>query len=127
MKKTLLAILASAIVGLVVYAAPVVLIGTLVTVNNTTSSSSTNAIIPYNPNLAVFNFTHGGLVNTNDAVLHVLITSDLTNWTTVASFKFPSTNAGSYSFYPTNFQFPIYMKVVATTTNSVQLGGTYGQ
>ena len=106
---------------------PLTLIGSLVTVNNTTAYSSTNAIQTPQVSLQVFQFSNGGLTATNAAVLYVQISPDTTNWFNVGNpYYFAQTNQGTYPYYPPATNFTVYLRVQATTTNSVGLGGTYG-
>lgn len=123
MKKTL--IIAALAVCSIAYAAPTSLIGNLVTVNGTTNS--TVLTMPeQNINFQQFNFEHGGLLNTNQVTLAIQISTDLTNYTTVSTYKFSNTNAGTYTYYAPSTNVPIYLRVRVTTTNSTGLGGTYG-
>lgn len=123
MKKLLIAVALFASVA--AYAAPVTLIGSLVNVNNATSNSAPTTIT-YNPALSQFNIQNGGLTATNALVVNIQISIDQTNYVTIATYRPSATNATTETFYPGSTPVTVYMRAQAVTTNSVNLGGTYG-
>ena len=113
------------IAGLAVHAAPVFLIGNLVSISGTSNSQSI-ALSPQTVNFSVFSFQNNGLANTNQATLNIQISTDNTNFTTVGQFTFSTTNAGSYGYYQQPTNIPVYMRVQSVTTTNTALGATYG-
>lgn len=107
-------------------AAPEILLGSLVSVNNTTSNSQVVALSPLQINFQQFNFQNGGLSNTNACSLKVQISTDGTNFITTSTYLFPQTNSGGYTYYAPSTNIQVYVRVQATTTNNVLLGGSYG-
>ena len=108
-------------------AAPVLIIGSLVTVNNTTAYSSTNACFTYNPTLQQFTIQHGALTATNALVLNIQCTVDQTNFVTAFTWYPSTTNAATEYIYAGAVPVTNYFRVQCVTTNSVQVGGNYGQ
>jgi len=106
-------------------AAPTMLLGNLVSVNGTSNSAVVNM-----PNQTVsfqpFSFQNGGLTSTNDVTLHVQLSTDGTNYNTVNSYKFTTTNAASVNYFAPSTNITVYMRVQAVTTNATLLGGSYG-
>ena len=122
----LLSILFIGSLAVMLYAAPALLVGSLQAVNNTTFTSATNTLSLNYPTPSVLNITHGALANTNDVVVNYQVTVDNVNWKTFASITMPNTNATTeviqgYSYPLTNF-----FRVQIVTTNSQNVGITYG-
>src|ERR1017187_7899114 len=125
MKKLILAVAAIAFACAII-ASPVLLVGSLQTVNNTTFTSHTNALSLNYPTPLQVAVTHGALANTNDVALTYQVTVDKVNWITFATVTMPNTNATTdviqgYGYPVTNF-----FRVIVTTTNSQTLGISYG-
>jgi hypothetical protein len=108
-------------------AAPVLIIGSLVTVNNTTAYSSTNACFTYNPTLQQFTIQHGALTATNALVLNIQVSTDAVNFTNSLTWYPTTTNAATEYIYAGAVPVTNYFRVQCVTTNSVQVGGNYGQ
>ena len=106
---------------------PVLMVGTLQTVNSTTFTGNTNAAFLYNPALQQFQVTHGALNATNDIAVMVQITADLTNFITIGTWHPSSTNAGSEYIYAGQYLATNSVRVQIVTTNSQQVGVSYGQ
>ena len=122
-----LSILAFLLCAAVIQAAPVLIIGSLVTVNNTTAYSSTNASFSYNPTLQQFTISHGALTATNALVLNIQSSVDQTNFVSSYVWYPTTTNAATEYIYAGSVPVTNYFRVQCTTTNSVQVGGNYGQ
>jgi hypothetical protein len=122
--KKLLAI-AALLSALSSEAAPVTLIGTLVTVNNTTSNSTAISVSPHPVYLSNFGFANNGLTDTNALQMNVQLSLDGTNFVTISSWKSSVTNAGAYGYTVTPTNWPVYMRVQSVTTNNVSVGATY--
>jgi hypothetical protein len=108
-------------------AAPVLIIGSLVTVNNTTAYSSTNACFTYSPTLQQFTIPHGALTATNALVLNIQVSTDQVNFTNAFTWYPTTTNAATEYIYAGAVPVTNYFRVQCVTTNSVQVGGNYGQ
>jgi hypothetical protein len=130
MKKLILPILLVAALCLVwktAPAAPTLLMGSLVTVNNTTSNSPAVTAFSYNPTLQQFSVTHGALTSTGALTLNIQATVDQTNYVTIGTWTPSYTNATTETFSGSSYAITNYIRVQAVTTNSVQIGGSYGQ
>jgi len=125
--KKIFAITLAALLCSVAYSAPTTLIGSLISVNGT-SNSTVVVLSPQQVSFQVFNFQNGGLTATNAATLYLQIATDTagTNFITVGTYAFATTNAGTYSTYFASTNLTINMRIQAVTTNAVSLGGTYG-
>ena len=126
MKKILFALLVALSLTATVKAAPVMLIGSLVTVNNATSNSPPTSALSYNPSLNQFTITHGTLTATNALLLNFQCTLDQTNYVTVGTWYPTTTNAATEIVNANQYSITNYVRAQAVTTNSVQVGGTYG-
>ena len=98
-------------------------IGSLQTVNNTTSNSTGLAVGSVSGS-GTFWIQNAGLTATNAMKVNVQISADNTNFITVATYWPAATNATVESFYPT-FTQPLYWRAQVVTTNSVQVGVVY--
>ena len=102
------------------------ILGGLTTVNNTTAYSSTNIVATNYPPNGILTIQHAALVNTNDYVAKFQYTIDGTNFITLATCNPSSIVAGQDKFtIATNFT--LSFRVAITSTNSVQVGGSYSQ
>lgn len=109
-------------------AAPVMMVGSLVTVNNTSTNSLVTAALQYNPTLQQFMITHGALTSTNALAINIFVnTTGTTNGVQVGTWYPSSTNATTEYINANTFSITNYVWVQAVTTNSVQVGGSYGQ
>jgi len=106
-------------------AAQPVFVGGLVTVNNTTSNLTSQAIghLGFFPGLSYVQ--HIGLANTNDQVYAWQVSLDQTNYFTVASWRPTVTNATTETVRPTFTNITYYGRITLTTTNNQQGGGTF--
>ena len=109
------------------YAGTQILVGSLSTVNNTTYYTAAynigNAFVPS----GTFLFSDGGTTATNALSITIQVSFDQTNFTSVGTWYPPVTNAGTWPYTPFPTNMPIYMRGVVTTTNSVQVGGSFTQ
>ena len=106
-------------------AAPVILVGNLVTVASTTSNSVpiTLAVPAY---VGAFSITHGALTTTNDLPTKIQLSFDGTNYTTLRTV-WPTTNSASTDSYASQtVNLTVYLRASITTTNTVTVGGSYG-
>jgi hypothetical protein len=126
--KNLLLLGAAAVVLVVAIAsaAPLLIVGTLQAVNNTTFTSATNILSQNFPTPQAITITHGGLVNTNDVLIKQQVSTDLTNWTTFAACGMPSTNATTEVIQGYNSPLTNYYRVLVVTTNSQNVSISYG-
>lgn len=108
------------------YAAPVILVGNLVTVNNTTSNSTPISLtVP--TYVGPYSITHGALSRTNDLPTQIQLSLDGTNYTTLVTRYPTTTNANATDSYgATTANLTVYLRASITTTNSVTVGGSYG-
>ena len=125
MKKLLLFAFLAAL-GCIVIATPVLMVGSLQTVNNTTFTSNTNLLSANYPTPYQLLVTHGGLANSNDVSIAYQISTDLLNWKTFATVTMPSTNATTEVIQGYNFPVTNYFRLLVTTTNSQTVGVSYG-
>ena len=107
-------------------AAPVILVGNLVTVDTTTSNSAPISLT--SPTyIAPFSITHGALATTNNLPTKIQLSLDGTNYITLRTVYPTTTNASatdSYVAQTTNLT--VYLRASITTTNLVTVGGSYG-
>ena len=120
------ALVAALVFAVAVVAAPVLLVGSLQTVNNTTFTSNTNVLSLNYPTPSQLSITHGGLANSNDVRVLQQVSTDLINWTTFATVTMPSTNAVTEVIQGYNYPLTNYFRVQIVTTNSQQVGVSYG-
>ncbi len=133
MKNTLsrfpLTVCAFALLALLIMsaqAAPTLIMGNLLTVNGTTNSSPVTAFT-YNQTLQQFSVTHGALTSTGALTLNIQATVDQTNYVTIGTWNPSTTNAATETFSGSAYAITNYMRVNCVTTNSVTVGGSYGQ
>lgn len=124
--KKLLLIASAAAICCAVIASPVLLVGSLQTVNNTTFTSNTNVLSQNFPSPYQLAVTHGALANTNDISLAYQVSVDNVNWKTFASVTMPSTNATTDVIQGYIYPLTNYFRVLVTTTNSQTVGISYG-
>ena len=111
-----------------VHAVPILVVGNLVTVNNTSSNSAPFVALGSTPGSQTLNVTHGVLTATNAFYLSAQFTMDQTNYWTSPTLWYPSnTNACTEYVSATYWSFQPYMRLVCTSTNSIQYQATYGQ
>lgn len=108
-------------------AAPILIIGSLVTVSNATAYSTTNQTFQNAPNMQMFTISHGALVSTNDLPLAIQSSTDQVNFTNSYVWYPSTTNAATEYIYAGTIPVTNYFRVKVVTTNSVQVGGSYGQ
>jgi hypothetical protein len=109
-----------------VSAAPVLMVGSLQTVNNTTFTSNTNVLSANFPTPAQLSVTHQGLANVNDVVIKYQASSDDTNWFTFASTTMATTNATTEVIQGYNYLLTNWFRILIVTTNNQQVGVSYG-
>jgi hypothetical protein len=116
-----LAMLAAFVAG----AGTQVLIGSLLTVNNTTTNSASVTLTETAAVSAHTLFVQtAGMSNTNALSIAGQVSLDNTNWLTISTFVPAATNAGTVTWSTLATNMLLYGRVVVTTTNSVQLGVT---
>jgi hypothetical protein len=125
MKKLLFAACV-AIASIAVSAAPVLLVGSLQAVNNTTFTSNTNILSQNFPTPQQLSVTHGALASTNDVVIRQQVSVDNTNWITFATLTMPSTNSTTEVIQGYTYPLTNYYRVQIVTTNSQNVGVSYG-
>lgn len=108
------------------YAAPVILIGQLTTVDTTTSNTSPISLsVP--TYIAPYSITHGALASTNNLPVKIQLSLDGTNYFTIATRYPTTTNAlATDSYGATTTNLTVYLRASITTTNLVTVGGSYG-
>ena len=109
-----------------VYATPVLMVGTLQAVNNTTFTSATNVLSLNYPTPSVLAVNHGGLANTNDVIVTYQVSVDNVNWKTFATTGMPTTNAATEQIQGYVYPLTNYFRIQITTTNSQNVGVNYG-
>ncbi|MEN6533316.1 MAG: hypothetical protein ABFD89_06610 [Bryobacteraceae bacterium] len=124
--KTLVAFALALVAAAAVVAAPVLLVGSLQTVNNTTFTSNTNILSANFPTPQQLSVTHSGLASTNDVVVKYQVSVDNVNWATFATTGMPTTNAVTEVMQGYNYPVTNYFRVQIVTTNSQQVGVSYG-
>jgi uncharacterized membrane protein (UPF0182 family) len=93
-------------------------------VNNTTNNGSSVIIGTARVSMPTYSLQHGALTDTNNALYYTQISVDGVNFTTIATNKPSSTNAGAIdSFQPSVQRMSVYTRVQFVTTNNVSLGG----
>lgn len=100
-------------------------LGTLVTVDNTTSNSVGFAAGSCRLPAGSFLVQNGGLTETNALVVNIQASIDNTNWLTVATYYPAATNATTEVYAPSYSAQTIYLRAQAVTTNSVDVGLSY--
>lgn len=100
-------------------------LGTLITVDNTTSNSASLAAGSFSMPSGYFLIQNGGLTATNALRVNVQVSVDNTNFLTVATYYPSVTNAATDRYSPAYSAQTIYMRVQAVTTNSVEVGTSY--
>ena len=117
------------VISVAVYAAPVLLVGSLQAVNNTTFTSNTNILSQAYPTPQPLSITHGALANTNDISITYQVSVDNVNWKTFATTTIQNTNSTSSSpEVIQGYAYPLtnYFRVQIATTNSQNIGVGYG-
>ena len=109
-----------------VIAAPVLMVGSLQAVNNTTFTSNTNILSANFPTPSVLQVTHQGLANTNDVTVKYQVSTDQINWFTFQSIGMPTTNATTEVIQGYLYPLTNYFRLLVVTTNNQQVGITYG-
>ena len=112
-----------------VKALPVMIVGSLTTVNNTSANSTVAPMLSYNPAAQLFQIAHGTLTATSALTLNVYAgTTGTTNGCVqIGTWNPSNTNAVTEYINANAFAVTNYIFVTAVTTNSVTVGGSYGQ
>ena len=107
-------------------AASTIVFGSMTAVNGT---SNTVGFVAGNVSLpgGYFIIQNGGQTTTNELTINIQASLDNTNFVTVQTFSFATTNSQSGSFFPAYALQPIYFRGQAVATNSVNVGGTFIQ
>jgi hypothetical protein len=100
-------------------------LGTLITVNNTTSNSAALAAGSFSMPSGVFLIQNAGLTATNALRVNIQVSVDNTNFVTVATYWPGATNATTERYSPSYSAQTIYLRAQAVTTNSVSVGLSY--
>lgn len=100
------------------------LLGTLVTVNNTTSNSTAVAIGTISVPPQVLAVQTGGLTATNALTITAQVSMDGTNYTSIGTFRMSTTNATTQTWNTGYSNQTLYFRISATTTNNVEVGVT---
>jgi len=109
-----------------VRATPLLVAGTLITVNNTTSNTAPFVALNFNASSQNFSVAHGSLTATNAFWITGQFTLDQTNYV-AGGVWYPSlTNATTEYIPATFFTFTPYMRLATTSTNSITYSATYG-
>ena len=132
MKKLILASVFALIAVAIVFiarAAPTIIAGSPVVVNNASANTSVTPAFSYNPTLQQFQITHGALGATTDIALKIYVgVSGSTNNCVQVYTWYPSfTNATTETVPAGVIPIPNYVFGTITTTNSQSLYGSYGQ
>jgi hypothetical protein len=128
MRKTLciLSVAVAVVMGLLaVRATTSAFIGNLATMNATSSNSAAVVVGTFSLPRITLTIQQGGLTSTGALSVALQMTTDGANFSTLCATNPASTNAGTWSWSPTLTNQVIYYRVVTTTTNSVQVGGTW--
>ena len=124
--KKLVFLFSLLLICVVSYAAPVLLVGSLQAVNNTTFTSNTNILSMNFPTPQVLAVTHGALSNTNDVRINAQVSVDNLNWTTFATVTMPNTNSTTDVIQGYAYPLTNYFRIQIVTTNSQNVGVSYG-
>lgn len=100
-------------------------LGTLITVDNTTSNSTALAAGTFAMPAGYFLIQNAGLTETNALRVNVQVSVDNTNFLTVATYYPAATNAATERYSPSYSAQTIYIRAQAVTTNSVNVGVSY--
>jgi hypothetical protein len=128
MRKLSFSLVISLLLGVSAYAAPVMVLGTLTGVTNTTILSTTNLALQYNPAYQQFTLTHGALSATNVVYFTIQSSTDGVNFVT-NSIWYPTTNGAATEVINAN-TIPItnYFRIGVTATSAgATVNGSYGQ
>lgn len=101
------------------------LVGSMATVNNTTSNTAAIAMGTLNYPGGTFYIQNAGLTATGALVINIQASLDNTNFLTIATYHPAATNATTELFSPSYSVQTIYMRAQVITTNSVSVGGIY--
>lgn len=128
MRKLSLLLLISFLLGISAHAAPIMVLGNLTGVTNTTILSTTNLALQYNPAYQQFTFTHGVLSATNVVYFTIQSSADGVNFTT-NSIWYPTTNGAATEVINANtIQITNYFRIGVTATSAgATVNGSYGQ
>ena len=114
--------------GLSAFAGSSILVGSMATINNTTSNSVSVAAGTLTLPGGYFLIQNGGLTATNALVVNAQFSTDNTNFTTVATYYPTATNATTDKFFVSSAGLQtVYFRLSVVTTNSVQVGATFQQ
>lgn len=93
-------------------------------VNNTTNNGNSVIIGTARVTMPTYTLQHGALTDTNNALYYIQVSFDGVNFTTVATNRPSSTNAGAIdAITPSVQRLSVYTRVQFITTNNVSLGG----
>lgn len=125
-----LSVLIAIALGIVaIHAAPVIVAGSPLAVNNTTTTNSITYAFSYNPTLNQYSVQHGALAATSDIVVKIYanVTSNIVNAVQIGTWSPNTTNAAT-EIIPSNvFSVTNYCFTSITTTNSQNIYMSYGQ
>lgn len=110
------------------WATPVLLLGSMQAVNNTTYNSSPTPAFVNAQTLQQISLTHGVLNSTNDIKVVVQVTADQTNYFSIGT-NWPAQLATATEFWPpgTFFTTNLQVRLSVSTTNNQSIGAQYGQ
>lgn len=109
-------------------ATPLLVAGNLVTVNNTSSNTAPFYLLNYAAGSQQVQVIHGALTATNAFYLTAQWTMDGTNYLASGLNWYPSNTNAATEYIPANyFTAPPQMRLVCTSTNSIQYSAFYGQ
>ena len=110
---------------LAVKATTYTLVGSMVTVDNTTSNTAAITLGTFAYPRGTFYIQNGGLTATGALVINIQASVDDTNFITIATYRPAATNATTETYSPAYAAQTIYLRASVVTTNSVQVGGVY--
>jgi hypothetical protein len=121
-------LLAIALGVVAIHAAPVIVAGSPLTVNGTTTNAITYAF-SYNPTLQQYTVQHGALTNTSDIVVkfYANVTSNIVNAVQIGNWSPNTTNAATEIIPANVYTVTNYSFTSITTVNSQNLFMSYGQ
>jgi hypothetical protein len=113
---------------LLVRATEFTFLGSMVTVDTTTSNSPAASVGTFTVPRGALYLAHGALTATNNLPVKIQLSLDGTNFITVSTNWPSSTNATAATpetIWPAFTGNSVYMRISVTTTNSVEVGATY--
>lgn len=110
-----------------VWATSGILLGSMTTVNNTSSNSASVVAGTLTLPGGKVQLQHNGLAATNDIACVLQFSTDNTNFVALSTNWPSGTNAATENFYIPSTSPVVYFRVVITTTNSQQVFVNYAQ